>query len=135
MTPYSFYVAGASAEIERSERVIAELRRRGHTITLDWPAAIRAEPKKDHELTDDEAHGYAQADIDGVDRAEHVILVTPPRHVVSAGCWVEFEHARWNGNCFAVGPHARASIFTRLPGVTLIECPDEAIVDEVLKRL
>lgn len=137
-----FYVAGASAEIERSEKVIAELRARGHEITLDWPAAMRAEPKKDHELSDDEARGYADADLRGVYTAEVFILVAPPRNVTSAGCWCELNTARERylfgmtpNAVFAVGLHARASIFTRATGVRCITCADDDIVDDVLAAL
>lgn len=87
-----FYVAGAAIEIERAERMIASLRSMGHSITFDWPAAMRAEPKFDHELSRDERVHYARADLAGVRQAECLIFLAPPGKD-GAGCYVELGAA------------------------------------------
>lgn len=90
------YIAGSSREIERAERAIKAVRELGHTITVDWPAAMRAEAangKGDHALTPEEQKRYAEADLDGVAGADLVWLLIPDRENPSVGAWFEAGYA------------------------------------------
>jgi hypothetical protein len=82
------YVAGSSRELERAEAAIAACRALGHKITVDWPAAMRANPA-DHELSPADQEHYARLDIRGVLEADLVWLLIPDRANPSAGAWFE----------------------------------------------
>lgn len=84
------YVAAASAEIERAERMIARLRAAGHTITVDWPAAIRAMAGVANEgLTQEQRREAARDDYEGVISAERVVILVPEKPIVTQGAWWE----------------------------------------------
>lgn len=84
------YVAAASKEIERAERMIERLRAAGHTITVDWPAAIRAMAGVANEgLTHELRKEAADADYRGVATAERVVILVPENPVVTQGAWWE----------------------------------------------
>lgn len=68
------YVAAASAEIDRAERVIAALRESPHVeITEDWCAAMRTNPP-DAQCSREQLAEACRANIRGV-YAAHVVLV------------------------------------------------------------
>lgn len=72
------YVAAASADIERAERVIAALRESPHIeITEDWCAAMRAHPP-DAERTREQLAEACRANIRGVERSDFVLFLASP---------------------------------------------------------
>lgn len=71
------YVAGASAEIARAERVIRLLTESGVAVTFDWPAHMRRVEGTSTTLTREIAEQSADADLDGVKRASVVLLLEP----------------------------------------------------------
>lgn len=84
------YVAAASKEIERAERMIERLRAAGHTITVDWPAAIRAMAGVANEgLTQEQRKEAADADYRGVATAERIVILVPVQPIVTQGAWWE----------------------------------------------
>ena len=108
----SVYVAGASSELDKAEHYVNRLRSRGVSISYDWPAAMRAEPKSDAELSDLERHRYGSDDLLGVRLAQVVWLLAPV--VGSRGCWVELGYAlALNRHVIVSGDDGR-SIFTAL---------------------
>lgn len=109
-----FYVASAAIEIERAERMISTLRELGHFVTCDWPAAMRAETKRDHELTSDERLHYARADLAGVRQAECLIFLAPTERGRGAGCWVELGAALILGVPVLTSGDVSRSIFAEL---------------------
>lgn len=135
VTPLRVYVIGSSAEIERAESVIARLRSERIEITYDWPANVRqvraAGYASDAALSDAAARDAAMRDVEGVDGADLVLLLAPAAPSFGAG--FEFGVAFGGSQVGAIvcGPHARASIFTRLCGYVLDT--DEAGIAEVLR--
>lgn len=84
------YVAGASAEIERAEHMIATLRALGVVVTHDWPARMRA-MGPEHLLTRPVLADELRACLAGVRRADVLLLLEPTRP--SVGAWVELGYA------------------------------------------
>lgn len=76
------YVIGASAELDRAERVIAALRERGFVITADWPADVRraraAGLASDAEVPHDIAREIADANVHAIETADVVVALSPP---------------------------------------------------------
>ncbi len=87
----TIYVAGASSERTRIAAYMAELRRAGWRVTVDWPAIIDASPLPEAALSFDAARGHAIVDLNGVRRAAVLWLVLPSNP--SVGCWVELGYA------------------------------------------
>jgi hypothetical protein len=88
------YVAAASAEIERAERMIAILRELGHEITVDWPAAMRALGmralgKANAGLTPEQRTFHAAEDYRGVATAQRVVILVPKAPAATQGAWWE----------------------------------------------
>lgn len=80
------YVAGASAEIEHIESIIAKLKAAGHTITHDWTVDVRA--AGDASPDDDGVRERAAlADLRGVVSSD-LTWVRQPENP-STGAWVE----------------------------------------------
>lgn len=124
------YVIGASAELERAERVIAALRERGVEITHNWCADVRAARAAGHASDADlplaEAREHAQRDLHGVERAEVVLLLSPAAPSFGAG--VEWgyalrHHATTGRFVVAGGPR---SIFAAL-GDVFFERDEDAV--------
>lgn len=111
------YLAGASADIDVCEAFMADLRRAGCTITVDWCAAIRAEAARgntDRTLSHLDRRHYAAADLEGVMMADVVWLLIPPAGR-SIGCWVELGAALSSTTRqVVVSGDFRASIFLDL---------------------
>lgn len=111
------YVAGSSREIERAERMIAEVRAiPGVEITFDWAAAIRQAGAANEGLTDEQAIEASHACIEGVLNADVFVALLPPSGVPADGLMYELATAhRACGmaiQTILVGPYER-SIFTR----------------------
>jgi nucleoside 2-deoxyribosyltransferase len=88
------YLAGASANIAVCEYWMAQLRTRGHTITLDWTVPIRenaAAGRTDAALSVVEKRHYARADLDAIKSADMVWVLAPAGP--STGAWVEMGYA------------------------------------------
>lgn len=89
LAPLEAYVAGSSHDLERAERVIAELRRiPGVVVPVDWPAHMR-EHGPDSGLSDSDRLRFALEDAEGAHRADIFILLRPTPSTPSAGAWVE----------------------------------------------
>jgi hypothetical protein len=122
------YVCGASAELERAERVIAELRLRGVEVTFDWCAEIRRHQAlgiPDSAIDDIGAYRIAMADLHAVGRAHAVLLLAPEKPTI--GAWVELGYAAALHRTIIVsGPANRCSLFTRIAHL-LIDTDDDAL--------
>jgi len=85
------YVAGASAEVERAERVIRALRERGVEVPFDWTGEVRktrAAGLSDVDLGRERCREFCTADLAGVRRSDVLLLLSPQKPTVMA--WVEF---------------------------------------------
>lgn len=113
------YVAGASAEVERAEAIIRELRSRGFTITHDWTHSVRknrALGYRESALSAETRAELVAEDLAGVRRADVFLFLAPAEDVVTRGAWVELGCASNLGNIviFVSGANARESMFTEL---------------------
>jgi hypothetical protein len=111
------YVAGASSEVERAERVMSMLRERGVEVVHDWTPEVRAAQARqitDADLTDAEARGASDRCLDAIDACDVLLLLAPASS--SRGCWAEFGyalHPMTGVRTVVAGAHARSSIFAR----------------------
>ena len=87
--PVRVYVAGASVEIERSERFRDAVIAAGFEITFDWAAAIRQSGKANRGMTRDERVAASRACRLGVKRAAAFVMLMPSAGTCSPGMWVE----------------------------------------------
>jgi hypothetical protein len=128
----SVYVAASGHEIERAERVVAQLRARGCTITHDWTAGMRRElaaGRRDRDLPDDEAHAYARRDIDAVRDADVFLFLVP--ETPSKGAWIELGIALSSRCDIVIAGDYQASIFTRHTYASA--ATDDAAIDAVME--
>jgi len=89
------YVAGASAEIERAERMIAIVRSFAK-IAYDWTAAMRRHGP-DWALPIDVLRGELQRNLDAVDSCEALLVLVPAQPIQTHGAWWECSRAKaWN---------------------------------------
>ena len=112
------YVAGSVRErIERAIPVIAQLRAAGVEITLDWTIDIDPsanEASSDADVPDVIRRRAAQEDMDGVQRADFVLLLAPDERG-SSGAWTELGIAlASNISVIVTGAKARRTIFTSM---------------------
>jgi hypothetical protein len=84
------YVAGASKDLARIDRIYKALREKGHTITCDWVSVVRAAGSANEGETLS-LRAAAEEDLRGVDRAEVFFFAGPA--VGSCGAWFEFGYA------------------------------------------
>jgi hypothetical protein len=95
-TMTSIYVAGASADLPFIEGYMAQLRSAGLEITHDWCAVVRdamAQGKGANSgMTREEQALTAQADLDGIARADIFWLLMPPVESRSVGAFVELGY-------------------------------------------
>ena len=89
--PARVYVAGASSEIARAEACIRALG--AGRVSFDWPAAMRAAPRGEADMTPDECADAARACLRGVDEASIVWVLLPTRGHVTSGMWAEMGYA------------------------------------------
>lgn len=128
----SIYVIGASAELERAERVIAALRERGAEVVGDWTASVRAAREAgyatDATVPRETARKAARANRAAIRAAEVVIALVPERP--SAGYGYDLGIAHEEGlEVIRSGP-AR-SIYDH-DAVRVVES-DEAAVDAAME--
>jgi hypothetical protein len=110
------YVAAASLEIDRAERAIDDVRKRGWTVTYDWTAELAASDKPANVgLSDKERRQIAHACLDGLRRAD-VVWVLAPDTWCTAGVWGELVAAIALGESDVVvsGPSSKRTIFASL---------------------
>jgi hypothetical protein len=137
------YVAGASAELDRCERVIAALREGGCTVNFDWTAVMRdhvARGISDAQLDDHEARRHAEVDIAAVEDADVVLFLAP--EAATRGAWFELGWAigwtagrgeRWLRSVYVAGPASRQSIFTRCADALFLS--DDDAVSTIVRRV
>jgi len=154
--PFLCYVAGASAEIARAERVIRLLLESGLAVSFDWPAHMRS--LEGQPLTREIAVSSALSDIDAVKRASVVVLLEPgwtahytgsrssraseyeQRRTVTTGAWGEATLAVGIGTPLVVArpaliddapPEWQTCIFTAL--ASLVCADDDAAIRAVVR--
>lgn len=115
------YVAAASAEIERASAFMQFVRELGHDITHDWVPELRAQSVPESQLPVAVRRASAQADLDGVRRADLLVVLVPHEAVPSRGTWVELGYALGLRSVtdlaprvWCVGPFAMVTVFTEL---------------------
>ena len=118
MRKLNVYVAGSVRErMERAVPVIAQLRAAGVEITLDWTTDIdpsASESRSDADVPDDVRRRAAEDDMDGVRRADFVLLLAPDERG-SSGAWVELGVAlALKIPVVVTGQMARRTIFTSM---------------------
>lgn len=87
------YVAGASAQIELIECLLAKLIEAGWIITVDWCAAVRAAGNVASPEDPATRRSAALLDLEGVATADVLWLVQPEGSSTSTGAWVELGFA------------------------------------------
>jgi hypothetical protein len=104
--PLLVYVAAASAELERAERVMKALRAAGIAIANDWTPDVRRHREAgltDGDLTDEQCGEISSLNLEGVRKAGVLLFLTPK--APSAMAWVELGCASNVGHLiFASGP-------------------------------
>jgi len=152
---FSVYVAGASKEIRRAERVIELLRESGIRISFDWCAHMRG-LESSKVFSADVAAASARSDLDGVREASVLLLLEPgwaPRdrvngtpqfvRVQSTGVWTELGAAlAWGVPVVLARPlepdsapdtphHWQNNVFAAL--VSLVAADDDAAIRAVVR--
>jgi len=89
------YVAGASAEIERAEALIARLRDAGVEVISDWPENVRRAGAANIGLTHEVRLAAARACSLGVRRSDWLVVLEPKAPTI--GAWVEMGIALAQG--------------------------------------
>ncbi len=93
--PMIVYVAGASAEWERAQRVMEWVRSEGWTVAHDWVADVIRERieggRSDAELTLMEQARYARGDLKAIEGVDYLWFLAPEKP--TAGAWVELGFA------------------------------------------
>jgi nucleoside 2-deoxyribosyltransferase len=93
LRPANFYLAGPSQFYRECAGIIDDLKRRRHRCTFDWTEGVRAAKERgrpDDDMTRDERRACALFCLDGVARADVVIVLWPSR---SKGAQIEFGAA------------------------------------------
>lgn len=107
------YVAGASQEISLVERYVRRVRELSITVTHDWCAVMRAEPRRDVAIPRVEMREYALEDLRGVAKADIFWLLAPEAQ--STGCWTELGYAlALSVPILVSGVARRRNVFTHL---------------------
>ncbi len=101
------YVAGASAEVERAERVMGWLRDAGLAIALDWTIPVRA--LGGQSLSEGKLRAEAESCLEAVQDSDVLLALIPPRGVHTQGMWAEL------GVAWASGIRTLASVTNHVP--------------------
>lgn len=142
------YIAAASAEIDRAERLMKIARAQGHEITHDWTHEVRAaiaQGLSEDLIPDEVALVGALMDIGGVVTADRFIYLVPPKPISTSGAWVELGVAHTLREfvprpsymrplqlvCAGAPFTVRRSIFTRLADA-FVEADVDALADELV---
>lgn len=85
------YIAAASAEIERAERMRDLLQANGFEVTSSWMEQIRqVGASNPHDESEDQREEWAVQCIREVMASDVLWLLVPPAHIRTAGAWGEF---------------------------------------------
>lgn len=90
-----YYLAGASAEIDRCEEMHKALSTLGHECTYNWCEEIRSRAARgltDAHLTHEERVRFVQLDLLAIERAQLFIFLVP-REARTSGAWCELQYA------------------------------------------
>jgi hypothetical protein len=113
----SVYVAAASAEVERAERVMSMLRERGCSIVGDWTDDVRDQRRRaltDADLTDADARAASDRCLDAIDACDVLLYLAPAQPSTGASAELGYAlHPMTGARVVVAGPHARSSIFSR----------------------
>lgn len=124
----SVYVAGASKELERCKRWIAELEKTGIRVTTDWTKPVEKYGSAGLELSQPEKWFFARGNLRGIDEATLVWLLAPPLEATSVGMWIEFGYALYATNrkkILVSPPVSNRCIFATLPQVVEFATDEE----------
>lgn len=94
MRRISIYVAGASSEIERAERMMETLEREGFEVTSTWAKNIRKvghgnPPTASHE----QRRAWSITDLEEVGKADLLLFLLPNKGNATFGAWCELGFA------------------------------------------
>ena len=110
------YVGAKYCERGAAKRLMAELVRQGHKITVDWTNYTKEDAES---LT-----FYAQEDIRGVKQANVAIFIFENPHKYK-GCWVEMGAALAKGRkVILIGKAGQSCVFVSHPKVMTISSMD-----------
>lgn len=124
------YVAGASAEIERAERVIAALRERGISVTSSWPESVREYGANPREASNEERLGWASDCLTDVRVADVLLVLVPRSPATTIGAWVELGYAVHADLPIVLAGDSRQTVFGALGD----ECEnDEDAIERVVE--
>lgn len=118
------YVGGASAEIDRAERMMLRLAEAGIDVVSSWPIAIRKAGTANAGLTDAERAHHAIADVAELQRAD-VFWLLAPREGYSHGAYFELGYCVAAGKTIVASGPSRQSIFGAL--ATEVEDDEHAL--------
>ena len=125
MTPPRIYVAAASLEVQRAQRVMRDLRERGAHIVGDWTEAVLREGGDGARQTDAQRALLSAEQLAEVTRADGLLLLVP-EDVASVGTWIGLGVA-WRSQV----PVVASSLSPRLPWaaawVTRVGTDEEAV--------
>ena len=106
------YIAAASAEIERAERMIALARKAGFTVVHDWPAQIReAGEANPTTVAVEQRRAWALDCLARLSSADALWLLAPQG--ATSGAWVEFGASVSYGR-YTIMSGAHQSVFAEL---------------------
>jgi hypothetical protein len=88
----NLYVAGASKEPERVQRMLDALRQAEHTISFDWLEHIRASGGNALPSGDFRRES-SRLDLQGIEESDLFLLLHPAKGVVTTGAWFELGYA------------------------------------------
>lgn len=120
------YVAAPYSEYRMAREVMALLRAGGVAITHDWTLGAE-DLGKESDLPSWERREAAREDLDGVGRADFVVLLTVQDKSLGCGMWVEMGYALACRNVVVlVGPQRARTVFCELADVS-VETAAEAV--------
>lgn len=124
------YVAGASLEVERAERMIKRLRGCGIVVTSSWPEVVRLQGNNPRSAAPATRARWAHDDLLGVLSAELTLMLVPPVGTPTIGGWIEVGVAHRDGQTCVFAGDTKQTIFSAM-GIEFES--DEAAFAHVLK--
>lgn len=91
--PRTIYVAAASGEIERAQRVMARVVELGGRVALDWTEEVAAWTSEALRLKDGERAERITACLTSAESADRLLLLVPDGGVQTKGAWAEVTAA------------------------------------------
>ena len=127
-----FYVASFVGERERTRQIQAELRRRGHEITIDW-TSFPGVPSQERNDRPDEVRMIAERDLEGIQAADVFVLVAgvADGRAKYAELGAAIMSAARNGGprIYIIGDRPVHSVFFFHPTVTRVSSIDEVLAN------